>query len=53
LPRQRINAFFSGGRERPDAERTLQFPAWLMAAKKGDDPFEAYHSGKSDMSRNT
>mgnify|MGYP000306614893 CR=1 FL=1 len=36
LPRQRINAFVTGGGQMPDAERTLQLLAWLMAEQKKD-----------------
>lgn len=35
LPRQRINAFVTGGGQMPDAERTLQLLAWLMAVRDG------------------
>ena len=38
LPRQRINAFVTGGGEMPDAERTLQLLAWLVAVRKGSRP---------------
>lgn len=38
LPRQRINAFVTGGGEMPDAERTLQLLAWLMAVRAGQKP---------------
>lgn len=38
LPRQRINDFVTGGGKMPDAERTLQLLAWLMAAKHGRRP---------------
>ena len=38
LPRQRINAFVTGGGEMPDAERTLQLLAWLMATNQGKRP---------------
>jgi len=38
LPRQRINAFVTGGGEMPDAERTLQLLAWLMAVRHGKRP---------------
>lgn len=38
LPRQRINAFVTGGGEMPDAERTLQLLAWLMAVRRGRPP---------------
>lgn len=38
LPRQRVNDFVTGGGKMPDAERTLQLLAWLMAAKHGRRP---------------
>lgn len=38
LPRQRINAFVTSGREMPDAERTLQLLCWLIAVRKGTPP---------------
>lgn len=38
LPRQRINAFVTGGAQMPDAERTLQLLAWLAAVKSGRPP---------------
>lgn len=38
LPRQRVNAFITGGGQMPDAERTLQLLAWLMAAQHGRRP---------------
>ena len=38
LPRQRINAFVTGGGEMPDAERTLQLLAWLTAVRQGKLP---------------
>lgn len=38
LPRQRINAFITGGGQMPDAERTLQLFAWLMAVRQGRRP---------------
>ena len=38
LPRQRINAFVTGGGQMPDAERTLQLLAWLMAVRQGRRP---------------
>lgn len=38
LPRQRVNAFVTGGGEMPDAERTLQLLAWLVAVRKGLRP---------------
>ena len=38
LPRQRINDFVTGGGKMPDAERTLQLLAWLMAARERKRP---------------
>jgi hypothetical protein len=38
LPRQRINAFITGGDQMPDAERTLQLLAWLMAVRADRPP---------------
>ena len=38
LPRQRINSFVTGGGQMPDAERTLQLLAWLMAVRQGRRP---------------
>jgi len=38
LPRQRVNAFVTGGGQMPDAERTLQLLAWLMAVRLGKRP---------------
>ncbi len=38
LPRQRVNDFVTGGGAMPDAERTLQLLAWLLAAKHGQRP---------------
>jgi len=38
LPRQRVNAFVTGGGQMPDAERTLQLLAWLMAVRYGRAP---------------
>lgn len=35
LPRQRINAFVTGGGQMPDAERTLQLLCWLIAVRRG------------------
>ncbi|MBP6507475.1 MAG: hypothetical protein KA257_07905 [Opitutaceae bacterium] len=37
LPRQQINAFVAGSRM-PDAERTLQLLAWLMAVRQNRKP---------------
>lgn len=33
LPRQQINAYITSGTRMPDAERTLQLLAWLMACR--------------------
>lgn len=38
LPRQQVNAFFTRRTRMPDAERTLQLIAWLMAARQGRPP---------------
>ncbi len=38
LPRQRINGFVTGCGEMPDAERTLQLLAWLMAIRSRKPP---------------
>lgn len=38
LSRQQINAFVTGGRRMPDAERTLQLLAWLMAVRQNRRP---------------
>jgi hypothetical protein len=38
LPRQRINAFVTGGGEMPDAERTLQLLVWLASVQRGARP---------------
>jgi hypothetical protein len=38
LPRQRINAYITLGSQMPDAERTLQMLAWLIAARRGQRP---------------
>ena len=38
LPRQRINAFVTGGGQMPDAERTLQLLAWLLAVRQSQRP---------------
>lgn len=37
LPRQRINDFITG-KKMPDAERTLQLLAWLLAAQRNRKP---------------
>lgn len=34
LPRQRVNAFVTSGQQMPDAERTLQLLAWLIAVRR-------------------
>jgi hypothetical protein len=38
LPRQRVNAFVTGGGQMPDAERTLQLLCWLIAMRQGRPP---------------
>ncbi|WP_438481743.1 hypothetical protein [Oleiharenicola lentus] len=38
LPRQRVQAYVTRGTEMPDAERTLQMLAWLMATRQGRPP---------------
>ncbi len=38
LPRQRVQAFMTQGNHMPDAERTLQLLAWLMAVRNGRRP---------------
>ncbi len=38
LPRQRVQAFMTAGSQMPDAERTLQLLAWLMAVRQGHRP---------------
>lgn len=38
LPRQRVNAFLTAGREMPDAERALQLMAWVIAQRQGRPP---------------
>lgn len=38
LPRQRVNAFITAGSAMPDAERTLQLLAWLMAVRQDRRP---------------
>ncbi len=35
LDRQTVNAFFTSRTRMPDAERTLQLLAWLLAARQG------------------
>jgi hypothetical protein len=43
LPRQRVNAFVTGGGQMPDAERTLQLLAWLMAVRRGRSKLIGQH----------
>lgn len=38
LDRQAIHAFVKGRNRMPDAERTLQLVAWLMAVREGRPP---------------
>jgi hypothetical protein len=38
LPRQQINSFVTRGGRMPDAERTLQLLAWLIAVRQGRHP---------------
>jgi hypothetical protein len=38
LPRQTIHTWLSGHSRMPDAERTLQLLAWLLAKRKGQEP---------------
>ncbi len=38
LPRQQINAFFTRRMRMPDAERTLQLIAWLIAVRQQRPP---------------
>ncbi len=38
LPRQRVHAFITRGDQMPDAERTLQLLAWLIAARHDQRP---------------
>lgn len=38
LPRQRVHAYLTDGSQMPDAERTLQLLAWLVAAQSGQRP---------------
>ena len=38
LPRQRVNEFVTGGGKMPDAERTLQLIAWLIAVQQNRRP---------------
>jgi hypothetical protein len=38
LPRQQVNSFVTGGGRMPDAERTLQLLAWLVAVRQGRRP---------------
>jgi hypothetical protein len=38
LPRQRINAYVTSRKQMPDAERTLQLLAWLIAVRNNQRP---------------
>ncbi|MDD3179339.1 MAG: hypothetical protein PHQ04_03205 [Opitutaceae bacterium] len=38
LDRQAVHAYFTARRRMPDAERTLQLVAWLIAVRKGQAP---------------
>lgn len=38
VPRQTVNAWLTGGGRMPDAERTLQLVAWLLAKRSGREP---------------
>ena len=38
VPRQTIHAWLAGGARMPDAERTLQLVAWLLAKRSGQEP---------------
>ena len=38
LPRQQVNAFFTRRTRMPDAERTLQLIAWLIAVRQRRPP---------------
>lgn len=38
LPRQRVHAFLTQGGQMPDAERTLQLLAWLLAMQEQRPP---------------
>ncbi len=38
LPRQQVNAFFTRRTRMPDAERTLQLIAWLIAVRQQRPP---------------
>ncbi|HEY5550963.1 MAG TPA: hypothetical protein VIK52_03685 [Opitutaceae bacterium] len=35
LPRQRVNSFLTGGKQMPDAERTLLMLGWLASIRDG------------------
>lgn len=39
LPRQRVNAYVTGGKHMPNAEHTLQLLAWLDAKRSGRTPW--------------
>lgn len=38
IPRQTVNAWLTGKTGMPDAERTLQLVAWLLAKRSGQEP---------------
>jgi DNA-binding transcriptional regulator YiaG len=38
VPRQTVNAWLTGRTRMPDAERTLQLVAWLIATRAGKEP---------------
>jgi hypothetical protein len=38
VPRQTINTWLTGHSRMPDAERTLQLLAWLLATRHGQEP---------------
>lgn len=38
VPRQTINTWLTGHSRMPDAERTLQLLAWLLAKRRGQEP---------------
>ncbi|HEY5552930.1 MAG TPA: hypothetical protein VIK52_13645 [Opitutaceae bacterium] len=38
VPRQRVSAFLTAGREMSDAERAVQLMAWVIAQRQGRPP---------------
>lgn len=46
LPRQRVNEFVTRGGTMPDAERTLQLVAWLVAAKRRSEQKQTTKAGR-------